>query len=65
MSTTTQYQVTDRILNLAESHQLVNQVRYGFLSDIDINFEVNPITFYLIPGSFCMLGTYCYPMRQT
>lgn len=49
MSTTTQYQVTDRILNLAENHQLVNQVRFGFLSDIDVNFEVNPITFYLIP----------------
>ncbi len=51
MSTTTQYQVTERILNLAQSHQLVNQVRYGFLSDIDINFEPNPITFYLIPDS--------------
>lgn len=51
MSTTTQYQVTDRILNLAESHQLVNQVRLGFLSDIDLDFVVNPITFYLIPDS--------------
>jgi hypothetical protein len=51
MSTTTQYQVTDRILTLAQNHQLVNQVRYGFLSDIDINFQPNPITFYLIPDS--------------
>lgn len=49
MSTTTQYTVTQRILDLAQNHQLVNQVRYGFLSDIDINFVVTPITFYLIP----------------
>ncbi len=49
MSTTTQYTVTNRILTLAQNHQLINQVRFGFLSDIDINFVVDPITFYLIP----------------
>ena len=47
---TTQLQITDRLINTCQSHKMVNQVLYGFLTDIDDLPDFDPPTIYIIPG---------------
>jgi len=47
---TTQKQITDRLISTAESHKMVSQVKYGFLTDADDLPEITPPTIYIVPG---------------
>ena len=44
-----QLQIVNRIQELADAHKMVNQFRYGFLTDIDDLPEFTPPTIYLVP----------------
>lgn len=45
----TQKQLVDRIRDLANSHKLVNEVRYGFLTDVENLPDFNGPVVYIIP----------------
>ena len=47
---TTQLQIKNRIETLAQSHKMVNEVKYGFLTDIDDLPDFTPVTIYIVPG---------------
>ena len=47
---TTQLQIKNRIEDLCKSHKMVNEVHYGFLTDIDDLPEFVPMTVYIVPG---------------
>src|SRR6056297_3129405 len=49
MSITTQLQVVNRIRDLAQSHKMVSDVRYGFLGDVDDLPSFDPVLVYIIP----------------
>jgi len=49
MSITTQLQVVNRIRDLAQSHKMVSDVRYGFLGDVDDLPDFDPPVVYIIP----------------
>ncbi len=50
MPITTQLQIVNRLKNLASSHKMVSDVRYGFLTDIDDLPDFTPPTVYIIPA---------------
>jgi len=45
----TLYKVITRLQELATSHKLVNEVRTGFMDDIDLDYELNGVEIYIIP----------------
>lgn len=51
MAITTQLQLVDRIRDLGNRHKMINDVRYGFLTDIDDLPAFNPPVLYIVPQS--------------
>jgi len=47
---TTQLAAKKRIEDLCKSHKMVNEVRYGFLTDVDDLPQFTPVTIYIVPG---------------
>lgn len=45
----TQLQLVDRIRSLGNSHKMIQDVRYGFLTDVDDLPDFNPPVLYIIP----------------
>lgn len=50
MAVTTQLELVDRLRDTASSHKMVQDVRYGFLTDIDDMPDFTPPTVYIIPA---------------
>jgi hypothetical protein len=46
----TQLQIKTRIQDLCQSHKMVNETHYGFLTDIDDLPQFVPVTIYIVPG---------------
>jgi len=51
MAITTHLEVVNRIKDLAQSHKMVTDVRYGFLNDVQDLPDFDPPTVYIIPQS--------------
>lgn len=49
MPVTTQLQIVDHIKSIANSHKMVSDVRYGFLTDLDDLPDFDPPVVYIIP----------------